>query len=339
MIKINNFELSKNSPTFLIAEGCENHLGSLDLAFEMIDKAKISGANAIKFQHHLPDDEMLKDVPKSKNFGQSSLYNFLKENSLKRADHIKLKQYCDKKNILYLCTPFSFSAALEINDLVPLFKIGSGEMLDFPTLEKIAKFNKPMIVSTGMSTKSEITETYNFLKNKTNLVLMNCLSEYPPKYEDLNLSFIKEMITSYPDALIGHSDHTSDIYSSIVAVSFGAKIIEKHVIIDKSVKCPDQEVSIDFNQLTELVNSIRKIEVSLGSNKLVHENEKIIRSWAHRSIVTIKKIEKNEKITEKNISTKRPGIGIPARNFKKIIGKTSTKMIDKDSLLKKDDFK
>jgi len=339
LIKINNFELSKNSPTFLIAEGCENHLGSLDLAFEMIDKAKISGANAIKFQHHLPDDEMLKDVPKSKNFGQSSLYNFLKENSLKRADHIKLKQYCDKKNILYLCTPFSFSAALEINDLVPLFKIGSGEMLDFPTLEKIAKFNKPMIVSTGMSTKSEITETYNFLKNKTNLVLMNCLSEYPPKYEDLNLSFIKEMITSYPDALIGHSDHTSDIYSSIVAVSFGAKIIEKHVIIDKSVKCPDQEVSIDFNQLTELVNSIRKIEVSLGSNKLVHENEKIIRSWAHRSIVTIKKIEKNEKITEKNISTKRPGIGIPARNFKKIIGKTSTKMIDKDSLLKKDDFK
>ncbi len=338
MIKIDNLEISKNAPTFIIAEGCENHLGNLDLAFEMIEKAKSSGAHAIKFQHHLPDDEMLKEVPKSNNFGDTNLYEFLKNNSLNIEDHKKLKNYCDKKKIIYLCTPFSFSAALEINNLVPLFKIGSGEMLDYPTLEKISKLNKPMIVSTGMSTQSEITETYKFLKDKTNLILMNCLSEYPPNYNDLNLSFIKKMIKLYPEALIGHSDHTNEIYSSLIAVSFGAKIIEKHVIIDKSVNCPDQEVSIDFDQLKELIDAIKKIELSLGSKKIIHKNEEIIRSWAHRSIVTIKKIKKGDILSDDNIWTKRPGTGIPAKNFKNIIGKKAKKNLDIDYLLKVDDY-
>ena len=146
-------------------------------------KSKKAGANAVKFQHHLPDEEMLIDIPMSDNFSEP-LYEFLKKNALKLKDHIKLKEICDKVGITYLCTPFSFKAAEEINDLVPVFKIGSGEMTDLPTIKKIINFKKGMIISTGMSVFDEISRTYNLVSQKVPLVLMNCISEYPVNYED-----------------------------------------------------------------------------------------------------------------------------------------------------------
>lgn len=338
MIKTKNILISNSSKTFIIAEACENHLGSMKKAFKMIDMSKECGVDAVKFQHHIPDDEMLKKVPKSKNF-REDLYMFLKKNSLKINQHIELKKYCDKKKIIYLCTPFSYSAAAEINSLVPLFKIGSGELLDHPTLLKISKFNKPMILSTGMSKEKEIFETYNILKKKSQLILMHCLSEYPPIYEDLNIGYIKIMKKKFPKAIIGYSDHTNEIYSSLVAVSYGAKVIEKHVTLDQSVECPDKDVSINFDQLYELVSAIRKIEKSLGEQKKIHNLEKPIREWAHRSIVSIKEIKKNDFFTNKNISTKRPGIGIPARELKKVLGKRAKKFIKSDQLINRSDIK
>lgn len=332
MIKIKNIRISNNSKTFIIAEACENHLGSMKKAFKMIDKSKECGADAVKFQHHIPDEEMLKKVPKSKNF-KKNLYEFLKKNSLKINQHIELKKYCDKKKIIYLCTPFSYIAASEINSLVPFFKIGSGELLDHPTLIKISKFNKPMILSTGMSTEKEITETYNILKNSNKLILMHCVSEYPPVYKDLNIGYIKTMKKKFPKAIIGYSDHTNEIYSSLVAVAYGSKVIEKHVTLDQSIDCPDRDVSINFDQLKELVLSIRKIENSLGSEKKIHKLEKPIRDWAHRSVVTIDKIKKGEKFTTKNLATKRPGTGIAAKSLKNILGKKSNKSLNNDYLL------
>ena len=325
--------------TLIIAEACDNHFGSIDKAKKMIELAKKAGADVVKFQHHLPDEEMLPDVPKSDNFNES-LYDFLKKNALKLNDHKILKDYCQKIGIIYLCTPFSYQAAKELMTLnVCGFKIGSGELSDHPTIKKISEFKKPMLLSTGMSTHDEINETYSILLNKNiQFGFMNCLSEYPPAYEDLNLNYILKMKKIFDKAAIGHSDHTNDIFSSISAVTLGAFIIEKHITLDKSFKGPDSDVSIDFNDLTKLVYQIRLIEKSLGNERKINNKEKIIRSWAHRSIVTIKKIKKGEIFSEENIWTKRPGTGIPAKEYENILGKTSNKDVKNNTLLNIDDI-
>ena len=325
--------------TYLLLLKHDNHFGSIDKAKKMIELAKEAGADVIKFQHHLPDEEMLPDVPKSDNFNES-LYDFLKKNALKLNDHKILKDYCQNVGITYLCTPFSYQAAKELMNLdVCGFKIGSGELSDHPTIKKISEFKKPMLLSTGMSTEDEIKETYSILLNKNiEFGFMNCLSEYPPAYEDLNLKYILKMKKIFDKAVIGHSDHTNDIFSSIAAVTLGAFIIEKHITLDKSLKGPDSDVSIDFKDLTKLVNQIRLIEKSLGDERKINDKEKIIRSWAHRSIVTIKEIKKGEKFSEENIWTKRPGTGIPAKKYENVLGKISNKDIENNTLLNIDDI-
>tara|TARA_B100002019_G_C21223046_1_gene575825 strand:- start:333 stop:1352 length:1020 start_codon:yes stop_codon:yes gene_type:complete len=321
----------------IIAEACDNHFGKLSNAKQMVIKAKKAGADVIKFQHHLPDEEMLRVVPKSSNF-KISLYDFLKKYSLKLSDHLKLKNYCKKIGIEYLCTPFSFKAAEELNSIgVKWFKIGSGEFTDTPFIKKILKFSKPVIFSTGMSTVKEIDMIYEIIKKQKNkkIAFMNCTSEYPPILKDLNLGFIQKMNQRYPLIKIGHSDHTNDILSSIAAVSLGAKIIEKHVNLDNKNFGPDKDVSISFKKFTKMVSSIRKLEKSLGSKKRIYQKEKQIRKWATRSIVSLRDIKKDQIIHAKDIWSKRPGTGIPSRHMSKLIGKKAKKFIKKNTLIKK----
>jgi N-acetylneuraminate synthase len=330
----------KSNYIYIIAEACDNHFGDVSKAMKMVVAAKKAGADAIKFQHHLPNEEMLRKVPKSSNF-DLNLYDFLKKNALKIQDHLKLKRLCDKIGIQYLCTPFSLKAAIELNKYIKVdaFKIGSGEMTDYPFLEEVLKFNKPMIISTGMSTISEIDETYKFLKKCKNLVIMNCISEYPTDYSDLNLNFINELKKKYPKTIIGHSDHTGEIYSSISAYTLGAKVLEKHVTLDKKFKGPDQKVSIDFNDLKNLVTGLRLLQNSFGKTKKIHHKEIQIRKWARRSIVTIKDIKKGELFTKNNIWSKRPGTGIPSKFLNKILNKKSKKNIKINTLIKFTDIK
>ncbi|MBI5101252.1 MAG: N-acetylneuraminate synthase family protein [Nitrospirae bacterium] len=326
-------------PVFIIAEGCDNHLGSLDVAKEMARRAALAGCDAIKFQHHIPDEEMLPDVPMSDNF-DTPLYEFLLKNALSLKQHEELKDYCEKTGIIYLCTPFSWKAAQEINELgVPVFKIGSGEMTDIPTLERIAGFGKPMIVSTGMCTFEEIDRTYKALVNTgVPLALTNCVSEYPPVYEDISLGVLTKMITRYPNAVIGHSDHTPDLYTSYAAVAIGARIIEKHVIISKQTPGPDQSVSIDFFDLHQLVDGVRKTEKALGNEKFVHKKEEKIREWAFRSIVSLRDIKKGETIDGDMIWSKRPGTGIPSYQRNAVIGKKAANNIRINTLVKWEDL-
>ena len=330
----------KNNYTYIIAEACDNHFGNIKKAKKMVLLAKKAGADCIKFQHHLVDEEMLKNVPKSSNF-DLTLYEFLEKYSLKLSDHQKLKKYCKKVGIQYLCTPFSYKAAFELKKYVGVdcFKIGSGELTDLPSLQKISKLKKPMILSTGMSTPSEIKRSFNLLKKNTNISLMHCLSEYPANYSDLNLKYLEVLNKKYNKSIIGYSDHTDDIYSSIAAVSLGARIIEKHVILNKKMKGPDQKVSIDFDQLISLVKGVRLLERSFGDIKKIHNKEIQIRRWATRSIVAIKNIKKGEKLSFKNIWTKRPGTGIPSSKFNSIIKKKAKKNIKINSLLKYSDIK
>ena len=332
-LKIKNLNTNK---TIIIAEGCDNHFGSLDNAKKMVLQAKLAGADVIKFQHHIPDAEMLPKVPKSKNF-KISLYKFLKKYSLKLKDHEEILKFCIKKKIKYLCTPFSLRAAHELNELgVDWYKIGSGEFTDLPFIKKVIGFGKPVILSTGMSSQKEIFEVYKFiLKYKKNsIVLMNCTSEYPPKIKDLNLGFIKKMIKNFPKTIIGHSDHTNNIYTSIAAVSLGAKMIEKHVYLNGKNFGPDRDVSINFKQLKSLVTAIRQVEEASGENKEVYSNEKSIQMWARRSLYATQNIKKGQKFSVKNIWSIRPGTGIPSKHMDKIIGKTASQDIKSNTLLK-----
>lgn len=333
-IRINNKKIGDNFPCFVIAEGCDNHLGSLSTAKAMVREAKLAGVDAIKFQHHLPDQEMLREgVPTSANFNMP-LYEFLQRYSLHLSDHAELMRYCLEVGIIYLCTPFSRKAAEELNEMgMDCFKIGSGELTDLPTLKVIAGFGKPMILSTGMATLEEIDETVSTLRPiNEKLVLMNCTSEYPARYEDVHLGLITELSKRY-GLIVGHSDHTPDIHTSIGAVALGAKLIEKHFILDKRQPGPDQSVSIDPAELHEMVLAIRRVEAAMGSTKQIHDLEKPIRSWAHRSVVSLNPIPKGSQIGPEMVWTKRPGTGIPAKLLDDVIGKVAKVDIPADHLI------
>ncbi|EKV26054.1 N-acetylneuraminate synthase [Caenispirillum salinarum AK4] len=326
-------------PAYIIAEACDNHMGDLDAAIEMARQSKLAGADAVKYQHHLPDEEMLPDTPMSDNF-EEPLYEFLKKHALTLEQHRKIKAYCDDIGITYLCTPFSWAAAKELEPLnVPAFKIGSGEMTDVPSLVRIASLGKPMIISTGMATFDEIQRTYEALATRgTDLALMNCVSEYPPVYEDVNLRVINQMIERFPKAVIGHSDHTPDLFTCYAAVTLGACLIEKHVILDKRTPGPDQSVSIDFRDLATLVDGIRKVEASLGAEKKVHGREQQIRTWAFRSIVSTRAIKAGEVIGEDMVWSKRPGTGIPSHRMDEVVGRRAVRDIADNVLLSWDDL-
>ena len=334
VIHIDGRTIGPSERCFVIAEACDNHLGDIEVAKEMVRQAKACGVDAIKFQHHLPDEEMLRDgVPMSANV-DIPLYEFLERYALKLDQHYELYRYCKELGIIYLCTPFSRKAAVEINEMgVGAFKIGSGELTDLPTLKVIATFGKPMILSTGMAEWTEIDETVETLRPiNGQIVLMNCVSEYPARHADVNLNVIREMERRY-DVIVGHSDHTPDIYTSIAAVGLGAKLIEKHFILDRRQPGPDRSVSIEPYELYELVKGVHRVEQALGNNKRVHDLEKQIRSWAHRSVVSLCPISKGSRIAADMVWTKRPGTGIAAKHLEEIISRTAVCDIPADHLI------
>jgi N-acetylneuraminate synthase len=318
----------------VIAEACDNHMGCIDTAFEMCRLAKLAGADFIKFQHHLADEEMLAETPMSDNFDEP-LYDFLKKNALSLENHIRLKKFCEEIGINYLCTPFSAKAAEELAGIgVTMFKIGSGELRDLPTLKKISKLGLPMILSTGMSTLDEIKDTAQFLNDQgAEFSFLNCVSEYPPKYEEMNIAFITILKESFPDLIIGHSDHSPDLYTTFAAVALGARIVEKHVILDKKTPGPDQSVSINFHELAQLVDGVRKIELSLGSSKIIQPKEIAIREWAYRSVIAVRDMAAGTILKETDLTTKRPGTGIPATELFNLVGKELKRSVKGNSML------
>lgn len=324
----------------VIAEIADAHYGDLARAKEMARLAKEVGCDFAKFQHHLPKHEMLRVIPDSANM-KEPLFDFLVKNALSIEQHVELARYCEQIGIEYLCTPFSREAAIELEERISpnLYKIGSGEMTDFPTLEIVAAFGKPMILSTGMSSISEIDETYEFILEKVpQLILMNCTSAYPPAASDIFLKFIPMMIQRYPKAIIGHSDHMPTIYTSLGAVALGARIVEKHVTIDSSLIGPDDSVSISFNDMKQLVLGIHEIDTASQTDKRVLESELPIQKWARRSLVYLKNLESGTVITSEDIWGKRPGTGVPSKYFSNFVGKKLKNSVYVDTLLSPDDF-
>jgi N-acetylneuraminate synthase len=269
------------------------------------------------------------------------LYDFLLKNALKIEQHVELNSFCLQNSIDYLCTPFSLKAAFELENNIdlPAYKIGSGELLDHPTIKEIMKFGKPMIISTGMSTVEEIDLTYEIVKDHSpGLIMMNCTSAYPPKYTDIHISFAKEMLTRYPRAIIGFSDHSPGYEVVLASFVLGAKVIEKHITMSHELSGPDQSVSIDFHDLEKMIKQLTNLSLALKSKKEIHPTEIEIRSWAHRSLVYNYDLRNGETLKIGDIWGKRPGTGVPSRFIEKYIGKTLKRDVSQNTLLADEDF-
>lgn len=330
-IQIGNLIVSEESPVVVIAEAACEHRGSMDSAKRLIDAAKYAGADIIKFQLHIPEEEM---IAGSIKFWAGSMDDVLKEvNFEKKEQHEELKRYCEKVGIQYLCTPFCSKAVDVLEEVgVDAYKTGSGELTNIPMMRRITETKKPMIVSTGMSTMEEIQDMVDVLRNeRASFMLMHCLSEYPAEYSNLNLKIIPVLKEKF-SVLVGYSDHTIDIYSTIAAVTLGAKVIEKHFTI-RDLNGPDNLVSLDPGEFKKMVGAIRDIEKSLGDRKYLHEKEKAVRAWAHHSIVSALDIKTGKKITPEMLTVKRPGTGIPSKYIKDFLGKTAKRDITKNILL------
>lgn len=325
-------------PCYVVAEACINHNGDFETALRMVEAARAAGADAIKFQVHYLDDEMLPDVPTSSNFSRP-LRQVLEETNLTDDEHLALKEQCERLGIEYLCTAYCREAGDFLAGMgVPAFKTGSGEMTNHPFLRSLARHGAPLLVSTGMADLAELDRTVEVLRETgTPFGIFHCTSEYPPRYEDINLGLIPFYKERY-GVVVGHSDHTPTIYSALGALAYGANLVEKHLTLDKTQPGADHAVSIEPGELHELVRGIRMIEAAGGSEKRVFEREQPIRAWAHHSVVTIAPVSAGELLSERNVWVKRPGTGIPAAEFDQVLGRTAARDLEANVLVRWEDI-
>ena len=263
MFKIGNKIINQSNKPYIIAEACINHEGNIEKAKKMVVNAAKAGASAIKFQMHILEDEMLKVTPKSKNFDES-LYDTLDRTNLNIKQHIYLKNYCKKYKIDYLCTPFSRKSAdiLHKEVRVNVFKVGSGELTNLPLQLHIAKKKLPTIISTGMSTEEEINAC---VESCSPDVIFHTNSTYPSPVSELNLSYITWLKDKYPHSVIGYSGHEYGLVPTFVSVVMGAKYVERHITLDRTLWGSDQMASVEPAGLIKMIKGIRDIEASIGT--------------------------------------------------------------------------
>lgn len=342
LINISGKSIGKNQPVFIIAEAGVNHNGRLDLALKLIDEAAKAGADAIKFQTFRAEQVVtvsgkMADYQK-RNIGKTeSQLAMLKKLELKEKYYPALIRRAKELGIIFLSTPHGGFESVDFLQKmkVPAFKFGSGDLTNHPLLEYAAKFKKPMVVSTGMSTLKEVETAVKAIKKIGNnkIAVLHCTTNYPTPLDEVNLLAMKTMEKKL-GLLIGYSDHTEGLKVSVAAAVLGARIIEKHFTLDKNLSGPDHLASLNPQELKLLVSSIRNVEKALGSGKKVpFLSEKKVAKIARKSLVTIRAIKKGEKFTLKNLGIKRPGIGLPPKYFDKVLGKKAKKDIPADTLI------
>lgn len=323
----------------IIAEAGVNHNGSLKIAKNLIDTAKEAKADAIKFQTFKTENLVTTKAQKAeyqiKNSNHNTQYEMLKSLELTPSEFKKIAKYAQDKEIIFLSSPFDIPSANLLEELnLPLYKIGSGEITNFPLLKHVAKKQKPIILSTGMSTMGEIEEAIQFLeKYNDNITLMHCITSYPAPKKDINLYVIKTLKNTFKKP-VGFSDHTTGIEISLAAVSLGSTIIEKHFTLDKNLPGPDHKASLEPAEFAKMVKSIRNIEKALGNGiKKPTPEELKIKKVVRKSIVSKNHIPQGTTITKDMLEFKRPGTGIETKNVDYIVGKKTTKDIPKDTLI------
>ena len=325
-VKIGNRLVGPGQKPFIIAEACINHQGQYTIAERMVYMAHALGADAIKFQVHVLENEMLREAPQSANFDEP-LYETLDKTNLSVEEHRRLKTLCESLGILYLCTPFSRKGADILEELdVAAFKVGSGELTNLPLQEHIARKGRPMIISTGMCTVDEIAETADLVRSiGTPFMLTHCVSAYPCPYHIVNLKMIPKYMERF-QVPVGLSDHSRGIYTSLGAVALGACLVEKHFTLDKLQKGPDHASSLEPFDLGELVKGAEAVFQALGDEKRIFPEEEQIVAWARESVVTERAIPRGTSITPEMVWVKRPSPAagvVPAKDLKKVVGRVA----------------
>jgi N,N'-diacetyllegionaminate synthase len=328
---------------FIIAEAGVNHNGSVELAKQLIDVASNSGADAVKFQTFKAENLVAKDTQKAEYQKQTtdaseSQFDMIKKLELDVEAHKELIAYCQEKDIMFLSTPFDHESIDLLSDLgLKIFKIASGEITNLPYLRHVGSLDKQVILSTGMSNLKEVGDALNILINagtsKDNITVLHANTMYPTPMEDVNLNAMLTIQKEF-DVAVGYSDHTLGIEVDIAAVAMGASCIEKHFTLDKTMEGPDHKASLEPKELKELVSSIRNIEKAFGSSeKKPSPSESVNIDISRKSIVAKIDIKKDEKFTDKNITTKRPGNGISPMKWDEIVGSIAQKDYKDDELI------
>lgn len=324
----------------IIAEAGVNNNGRLDLSYQLVDKAVEAGADIIKFQTGKPEKVASKFASQAsyqeKNTGvKESQLDMIKKLMMPYDDFIPLKEYCDKKGIQFLSTPFEIDSIHFLNKLVSFWKIPSGEITNLPYLVEIARTGKPVIMSTGMSSVKEIKDALFLLKKygTKDISLLHCTTQYPAPYNSVNL---KAMITLQKEfgCRVGYSDHTLGIEVPLAAVAMGATIIEKHFTLNRSMSGPDHKASLEPEELKRMVESIRHIEKAMGTGLKEPSPAEIPNIViARKSIVAKYNIKKGDIFTEENLTTKRPGNGISPMDWFKVLGTKAVRDFAEDELI------
>lgn len=326
--------------TLIIAEAGVNHNGDLQMAKQLVDQAKAAGADIVKFQTAKLGSLVSKyagmaDYQKKNTGHVESQKEMLQKLLLPYEDFICLSEYCKEVGIGFLSTPFDVESIHFLEELVPFWKVPSGEITNYPYLVEIGKTKKPVILSTGMCEIPEIDDAVAVLKENgtTDLTLLHCNTQYPTPYEDVNLRAMETLQKRY-HVEIGYSDHTQGIEVPIAAVARGAVVIEKHFTLDRNLPGPDHKASLEPEELRTMVRAIRNIELALGNpEKKVSPSEKENLSVARKSIVAAREIKKGELLGENNLTTKRPGNGISPMKWNEVIGTYAVKDFKEDELI------
>ena len=338
-MKISNFDLNKK--VLIVAELSANHNQDIGLAKETIYAMKESGADAVKLQTYTPDtitincDNEHFRIKQGTLWDGKTLYQLYKEAYTPWEWHYELKELAEKLGLIFFSTPFDKTAVDFLEELnVPAYKIASFEITDIPLIEYTASKGKPMIISTGIATLSDIQEAVEACKRVGNnkIILLKCTSAYPAPIEEANLKTIPNLAETF-NCLVGLSDHTLGISVPVASVAMGARLIEKHFILDKKINTPDKEFSLTPKEFEQMVKSIREVEKALGkvSYELTEKTRKA-REFS-RSLFVVEDMKKGEIFTEKNVKSIRPGYGLEPKYLPQILGKKARKNIKKGTPL------
>lgn len=336
-VRIKDILIGEGARTLVIPEIGINHEGSLQTAKEMIDAAYRAGARIIKHQTHIVEDEMSgaarKVIPGNADV---SIYEIMQRCALSEEEELEMMRYTESLGMVFLSTPFSRAAAERLEKLgVSAYKIGSGEMNNYPLLEHIAEYGKPMIVSTGMNNIRSVAKAVNILeKYGVEYALMHTTNLYPTEPALVRLGAMQELMREFSHVPVGLSDHTLNNNSCIAAMALGAKLVERHFTDYKERTGPDIVCSMDENELKDLLGAAREIPQMLGGTKCAAKEEQITIDFAFATVVTIKDIKKGERFTKENLWVKRPGTGeILAEEYESLLGRTAVCDITFDTQL------
>ncbi len=341
-IEIAGRKIGQDFPPLVIAEIGINHEGSLEVAKQMVDAAKRAGVEVVKHQTHIVADEMNKEAKKViPGNATVSIYEIMERCSLNEADELELKNYVESLGMIFISTPFSRAAAERLKKFdIQAYKIGSGECNNYPLLEHIASFGKPVILSTGMNTIESVQKAVAiFDKHNVPVALLHTTNLYPTPIHLVRFGAMTQLHEAFPDKVFGLSDHTLNNNACLGAVALGASILERHFTDTMQRQGPDIVCSMDENATKELIISSNEIWQMRGGTKKPADEEQVTIDFAFATVCTIANIKKGEIFTKENIWVKRPGTGqILAEKFNEILGKIATRDIENDEQLTLEDI-